>query len=354
MGKTLRIVADRNIPFVREAIESLGETLYLPGDAITPEVMRGTDILLTRTRTRCDSSLLAGSPCTFIGTATIGTDHIDLPYCQSQGITVANAPGCNAPAVAQYVLAAIASTLKPDETLSEKTIGIIGAGNVGSILERWARGLGMKVMLNDPPLQEKGTDGREFVSLDEIARNCDVITVHTPLTREGDHPTYHLIDEAFLAGTTRRTMIINAARGPVTDTSALKNALCDGRISAVAIDCWEGEPTIDTELLALATVATPHIAGYSQEGKIRATSMVLDALAPHLSSRYGLDITAEKLKASLPAVHPVPRTIREEDIDYDIKADTATLKSVPADKLPATFESLRNNYNLRLEPHSDL
>lgn len=351
MGKTLRIVADRNIPFIREAIDGLGATLYLSGDAITPEVMRDADILLTRTRTHCDSALLADSPCTFIGTATIGTDHIDLPYCASRGITVANAPGCNAPAVAQYVLAAIASTLAPGETLAGKTLGIVGAGNVGSILERWARGLGMEVLLNDPPLQESGTDSRSFVSLDEIARRSDIVTVHTPLTRSGDHPTFHLIDDDFIAKTLRRPMIINAARGPVTDTSALKKALRTGQVSALAIDCWEGEPNIDTELLEMAAVATPHIAGYSEEGKIRATSMVLDALAPHLADHYGLDITAETLKATLPPVSPVPETISEKDLNYDILADTAILKAIPAPELPQSFESLRNDYHLRPEPH---
>ena len=141
MNKPLKIVADRNIPFIEEAIAGLGSAMFLPCDAVTPEIMRDTDILLTRTRTKCDSYLLDGSPCTFIGTATIGTDHIDLPYCTSRGITVANAPGCNAPAVAQYVLAAISRTLRPGETLADRTLGIIGVGNVGSILDRSARGL---------------------------------------------------------------------------------------------------------------------------------------------------------------------------------------------------------------------
>lgn len=350
MNKPLKIVADRNIPFINEAIEGLGTTVCLPGDAVTPEEMRDTEILLTRTRTKCDSRLLDGSPCTFIGTATIGTDHIDLPYCASRGITVANAPGCNAPAVAQYVLAAISHTLRPGETLADRTIGIIGAGNVGSILERWARGLGMKVLLNDPPREEAGTDGKIYVGLEEIAEKCDVITVHTPLTREGRHATYHLINDEFLAMTRRRPMIINAARGPVTDTEALKRAFRGGKISGLAIDCWEGEPAIDTELLEMAAVATPHIAGYSREGKVRGTSMVLDALATHLSTRYGIDITAKKIKASLPKIGRVPEVITADQIGYDIEADTASLKSVPPGQLPATFESLRNNYPLRPEP----
>lgn len=350
MDKTLTIVADRNIPFLNEALEGLGNIIYLPGDAITPDVMHDADILLTRTRTKCNGSLLDGSKCSFVGTATIGTDHIDLDYCSSHGICVANAPGCNAPAVAQYVLAAIGRSLRPGETFADKTLGIIGVGNVGSILERWAKGLGMKVLLNDPPKAETATDGKEYVDLDTIARECDVITVHTPLTRSGNHPTYHLINDSFLDKTEKRPMVINAARGPVTDTEALKLALKTGKISAIAIDCWEGEPYIDTELLEMAAVATPHIAGYSEEGKIRATSMVLDALARHLSRHYGMDITPEKLTSTLPNTVPVPETITPAAINYDIDADTSSLKSIPTASLPATFESLRNNYNLRPEP----
>lgn len=346
------IIADRNIPYIADALTGIGKLNLLPGDAISPEVMRDTDILLTRTRTRCDSSLLDGSRCSFIGTATIGTDHIDLPYCASRGITVANAPGCNAPAVGQYVLAAIETILKPGETFAGKTLGIIGAGHVGTILGRWAEGLGMNVLYNDPPLAESGDTTRSYVGLDEIAEKCDVISVHTPFTRTGEHPTYHLIGTEFLSAVRRKPMIINAARGPVTDSTALKKAFSEGRISALAIDCWEGEPNIDMGLLKMASIATPHIAGYSQEGKVRATSMVLDALAPHLASEFGIDVTAEILKASLPPVGQVPETISASQISYDIEADTQRLKSISEAEIPGMFENLRNTYSLRPEPKS--
>lgn len=347
---TLRIVADRNIPFIKDALAGIGTATYLPGDAITPEVMRDADILLTRTRAKCNSALLDASPCTFIGTATIGTDHIDLDYCRSKGIEVANAPGCNAPAVGQYVLAAIARNLKPGETFADKTLGIIGAGNVGSLVGRWARATGMKVLLNDPPKEEQGDDGNRYVSLDEIAEKCDVITIHTPLTTGGKHPTFHLVGKEFLAGLVRRPLLINSARGPVTDTVALKQAYTDGLVSALAIDCWEGEPDIDMELLAMAGIATPHIAGYSEEGKIRATSMVLDALALHLKNHYGMEITPEELKSSLPFAQSVPEFVNTDALGYDIDADTLRLKNVAPDLIPSTFESLRNNYPLRPEP----
>lgn len=346
----LKIVADRNIPFIDSALTGVGQLVMLPGSEIDSEVMRDADILLTRTRTRCDASLLDGSRCSFIGTATIGTDHIDLPYCASRGIMVANAPGCNAPAVAQYVLAAVSASLKPGESFSDKVLGIIGVGNVGSILHRWAEGLGMRVLLNDPPRQERGDSGMSWSSLEEIARDSDIISIHTPLTRSGAHPTYHLVDDILLSAVSRRPMIVNAARGPVTDTAVLKKAYAEGRISALAIDCWEGEPDIDTGLLVDALVATPHIAGYSFQGKVRATSMVLEALAGHLRDHFDIDINDTDLLRSLPKVRPVPATITADEIAYDILADTLRLKEIPAELLPATFETLRNTYPLRPEP----
>lgn len=338
----MKIVVDKNIPFIQKPLEGLGEIVYLKGDAITPEVMRDADILLTRTRTRCDSRLLDGSRCSFIGTATIGTDHIDLGYCREKGITVANAPGCNAPGVAQYVLSAVKTILKPDEKFSDKTIGIIGVGNVGSLVKKWAESLGMKVLLNDPP---KFGDSEINTPLDVIAAECDVITVHTPMVKAGEHPTYHLIGSEFLRKVTRKPLLINSARGGVIDTQAVKAALANGTLSAVAIDCWEEEPEIDCDLLENALIATPHIAGYSYEGKVRATQMTLDALADYLASS-GITLPALDIR-----LNPVPESITPEMLDYDILADTQALKAVNrTPQLPTTFESLRNNYNLRHEP----
>lgn len=334
----MKITADRNIPFIERPLRAIGDLVMLPGTEITPEVMADTDILLTRTRTRCNEALLAQSPCSFIGTATIGTDHIDLPYCRERGITVANAPGCNAPAVAQWVLAAIINYFTPARRLSDITLGVIGAGHVGSILIRWAEGLGIRVLVNDPPLQETAPDAYNYSTLADIACECDVISVHTPLTRDGRYPSYHLIDSGFISMLRRKPLILNAARGPVTDTRALIEGLDSGQIGAVGIDCWEGEPAIDPILLERAYIATPHIAGYSRQGKIRASEMVLDALSQHL----GL---TTPLRADAPSIPPVPDTITEEMISYDILADTEALKSAPAD-----FETLRNNYHLREEP----
>ena len=334
----MKIVADRNIPFIERPLRTLGDTIMLSGSEITPEVMADADILLTRTRTLCDASLLDGSTCGFIGTATIGTDHIDLPYCAARGIRVANAPGCNAPAVAQWVLAAILSYFPASRPLSDITLGVIGAGHVGSILIRWAEGLGMRVLVNDPPLQQSAPHAYTYSSIDDIARECDVISVHTPQTRGGSHPTYHLIDSKFISSLRHKPLILNAARGPVTDTKALLDGLDSGLIGAVGIDCWEGEPAISPDLLDRAFIATPHIAGYSRQGKIRATDMVLQSLSQYL----GLN---EPLRADAPAVAPVPDTITADMVAYDILADTKALKSAPAD-----FERLRNDYCLREEP----
>lgn len=334
----MKIIFDRNIPFISKPLSSIGEAIPMTGTEITNETVKDADAIIIRTRTRCDATLLKDSKCRFIGTATIGTDHIDLPYCASRGITVANAPGCNAPAVAQWVLSAISTYLGDTRSLSDITLGVIGAGNVGSVLIRWAEGLGIKTIVNDPPLQRQSSGSYRFSSLSDIADKCNVITVHTPLTRTGDHPTYHLIDNSFISNLKRRPLILNAARGPVTDTLALINGLESGKISALGIDCWEGEPNINLQLLEQALIATPHIAGYSRQGKIRASQMVLDELSRHLR----LDAP---LRADAPSVAPVPHRIIPEMLNYDILEDTRILKSSPS-----LFESLRNNYHLREEP----
>lgn len=333
----MKIVIENHIPFIKGVFEPVAEVVYLAPEEFTPETVRDADALVIRTRTRCDAALLSGSRCSMIATATIGTDHIDLGYCRRRGIEVANAPGCNAPAVAQWVFAAI-EALSPKK-ISDLTIGIVGVGHVGSIVESWARSLGMRVLLCDPPRAE--AEGAEaFVSLGEIAREADVITFHTPLTRTGAHPTVHLLDDSLVDGLRRSPVILNAARGPITSTGALLSGLRSGKISAAGIDCWENEPGISTELLEACGVATPHIAGYSRQGKIRATAMAVDAV----SRRFGF--TPAPLTEEVPG--PAPRSIELDRLNYDILADTALLRAA-AGELPASFESLRNGYRLRPE-----
>lgn len=332
MNKPL-VIADAHVPGL-EPLEQVATVVRMAPDAIDADAVRDADALVVRTRTRCDAALLAGSNVKFVGTATIGVDHIDREWCAAQGITVASAPGCNAPAVAQYVFASLLSVI--NRPLSSYTIGIVGVGNVGRIVERWARGLGMRVLLCDPPrARMEGPEG--FVSLDEIARHSDIITFHTPLIADGPDRTVHLADGHFFNSLRRAPIIINAARGPVTDTVALIEALDRGVVSHAIIDCWEGEPRINPDLLSSAAVATPHIAGYSLNGKMRATVAVCDALCHAL----GLP----RLEG-LPAVDPVPDTVTVRGIisSYSPEDDTAALRARPAD-----FETLRNNYALRPE-----
>ena len=334
----LNILIESKVPFLKGLLEPYARVQYVqPGD-FTPELVRGADAMIVRTRTRCDAALLGDSRCRFVATATIGTDHIDLPWCASRGITVANAPGCNAPAVAQYVFGTIAA-LEP-RPMDSLTIGIVGVGHVGRIVERWARALGMRVLLCDPPRQ-RAEGGDCWSTMDEIAREADVVTFHTPLTRDGADATFHLAGAEWLAALRKRPLIINAARGPVVDTDALVEAIDSALVGHAAIDCWEGEPRISQALLQRAAVATPHIAGYSREGKWRASQMALDALTacfglPHIS-----------LHKAAPA--PVPDAVSAEAVaaSYNpLAADTPALKAHPE-----RFESLRNDYDLRVELH---
>lgn len=342
--RLMKIVADSKIPFLKGLLEPVAqEVLYVPGSDITNEVLRDAQVLLTRTRTRCDRRLLQGTAVKFIGTATIGTDHIDLDYCSHNSITVVNAPGCNAPAVAQWVHSTILQWLaaQPAPLAHPLTLGIVGVGHVGSIVARWAHQLGYRVLLNDPPLEEQATDtnselltlNSKLIDIYTLHRKCDIITFHTPLTRDGDYPTWHLCDEAFLNSLQRCRLIINAARGAVCDNEALLRWQGD-----IALDCWEGEPNINRELLDKAFVATPHIAGYSLQGKQRGTSMIIEALNRH----FGWNITPVQASTPLKGAENVtPQTIIDS---YNPLIDTAHLKSAPT-----TFESLRNNYPLRNE-----
>ena len=340
----MKIVADSKIPYLKGLLEPVAqEVLYVRGSEINNYILRDAQVLLTRTRTRCDRNLLEGTAVEFIGTATIGTDHIDLDYCRQHGIAVENAPGCNAPAVAQWVHASILQWLASQRTPlnHQLTLGIVGVGHVGSIVARWAHQLGYHILLNDPPLEEKVTQVTTTLSplsshlspLSSLLKNCDIITFHTPLTREGKYPTWHLCNEQFLNSLQRCKLIINAARGAVCDNKALLQWHGD-----LALDCWEGEPRVNLSLLEKAFVATPHIAGYSIQGKQRGTAMIVEAL----NRRYGWNIKPQH--ATTPyagARHVTPQSILDS---YNPLIDTTRLKSSPE-----TFEHQRTTYVLRDE-----
>ncbi|MCM1292048.1 MAG: 4-phosphoerythronate dehydrogenase [Bacteroides sp.] len=332
----MKVIVEANIPFIRGLLEPMAEVVYLTPEQTTPEAVADADALITRTRTRCDASLLEGSRVKLIASATIGLDHVDLDYCRSAGIEVVNAPGCNAPAVAQYVMASILTCLDRSD-LSDLTLGVVGVGHVGSIVARWASALGMRVLLCDPPRAR--VEGPEaFVDLDTVAREADIITFHTPFTCSGRYATRHLASADFFALLRRRPMIINSARGPIVDTQALLSAIAADSVGAVAIDCWEGEPDISLPLLSLADIATPHIAGYSRQGKIRASQMAVNAVA----ARFGFD--APVIDPSIPMTAPESVSVDDIRRSYNPLTDTRMLR-----RNPAAFEDLRNSYHLREE-----
>ena len=329
----MKIIIDSHIPHIHGLIEPRAEVLYMEPQDITAAAVRDADALIVRTRTRCDASLLEGSRVRFIGSATIGTDHIDLDYCAANDITVRNAPGCNAPAVAQWVFCAIHAWMRARSIITAEglTLGVVGVGHIGSIVVRWGRELGFNVLLNDPPLCHQ--KNRPFDDICELQRRCDIITFHTPLSRDGQWPTWHLCDQAFLDGLDHCRLILNAARGPVVDNSALLHWNGD-----LGLDCWENEPKVSRGLLEKCIVATPHIAGYSREGKQRGTAMMLEAL----NEFYGWNITVPTIDS--PATGATQVTLEGISASYDIMADTARLKGNPD-----AFESLRNHYPHREE-----
>ncbi|MCQ2288419.1 MAG: 4-phosphoerythronate dehydrogenase [Muribaculaceae bacterium] len=320
----MKVIVEDHIPYIKGLLEPWAVVEYLPATAITPAAVRDAQALLVRTRTRCDEALLHGSSVEFIGTATIGTDHIDLDYCRDRGIAVHNAPGCNAPAVAQWVHAAIGTWMLQQgiTDASALRLGIVGVGHVGSIVARWATQLGFQVVLNDPPL-----------GMMDSVDDCDIITYHTPLTRTGQWPTWHLCDAGMLERATRCRLILNASRGGVCDNDALASWHGD-----VAIDCWEGEPHISRALLDKALVATPHIAGYSAEGKQRGTAMVVEAVNEH----FGINAPVNMPQAPLLGAELVTQSAILSS--YNPLVDTAMLRNDPS-----SFEALRNHYNLRSE-----
>ncbi|WP_293740036.1 4-phosphoerythronate dehydrogenase PdxB [uncultured Parabacteroides sp.] len=271
----MKIVADNTVPYLKGIAEPIAEVKYLTSKEFTPENVQDADALIVRSIDKCTRELLEGSRVKLITSATIGFDHIDTRYCDEAGIAWKNSPGCNAVSVAQYVLAGLITiALRKGEALQGKTIGIVGVGHVGKEVEKLCTAYGMNVLRNDLPRAEaEGENG--FVSLDTIAEQADIVTFHTPLTKEGRFATRHLAGEDFFCKLQRTPWFINASRGAVHDTDALLRARREGKIGELILDCWENEPDINRELLGLAAIATPHIAGFSADGKANGTRMCL-------------------------------------------------------------------------------
>lgn len=272
----MKIIADNTVPYLKGILEPIADIQYIPSHAFTPTCIKDADALIVRSIDTCTRELLEGSKVQLITSATIGFDHIDIQYCNEKGIAWRNAPGCNAMSVAQYVLASLITiSRKKGEPLAGKTIGIVGVGHVGKEVEKLCTAYGLHVLRNDPPRAEK--EGEEmFVSLETIASEADIITFHTPLIKKGRFATYHLAGEAFFSRLKRKPWFVNASRGAVQDTSALLKAIRMGLVSETVIDCWENEPNINGELLTRATLATPHIAGFSADGKANGTRRCLE------------------------------------------------------------------------------
>ena len=348
MKNRLKIVADDKIPFLRGVFEGVADVVYLPGAKTAAADVRDADALITRTRTRCGRELLAGSSVRFIATATIGFDHIDREALRELGIAWCNAPGCNASSVAQYITSALVSF--PGSRRGQ-VLGVIGVGHVGRLVAAAGRALGMEVLLNDPPREESG-DPEHFVSLDEIREKSDFITLHVPLEREGAHPTLKMLGAAFFAGVKTGAVFFNSSRGEAVETAALKDALRGGRLAAAVLDVWENEPAIDTELMTLARFSTPHIAGYSTDGKANGTAMSVRRVAaalelPGFDTWYPRDIPAPDAAETvlLDPGRPVFEQVRRAVLHaYDISCDDRRLRSAPQD-----FEKLRGNYPIRRE-----
>ena len=330
----MKIIADKNIPFLEGRIKD-AQLIQLPASEIDTDAVKDADALIVRTRTKCDKLLLQDSTVKIVASATIGTDHIDIPWCLENGIAVSNAPGCNAPGVALYVWS---NLLRNGFDPTKHTLGVIGCGNVGGIVAEWGERLGAKVLVCDPPRKEKGFSDREYLPLEEVMSKSDALTLHTPLTRDGKYPTYHLIGKESIADLKPGAIFINAARGEVADSNTLTAAIQDGTIRCCIIDTWEGEPDIDKKLLSLADTATCHIAGYSVEGKQRASRMALKAVGDTL----GLEIDLERLQGP----YKEPEILTPDKIieAYDPSEMTAALKASPA-----SFETLRNVYPLHKE-----
>jgi len=329
----MKIVIDKDIPFLQGVFEPFARTKYLGGIEISREDVRDTDALVVRTRTRCDAALLDGSSVRFIATATIGTDHIDLDYCLRSGIRVANAAGCNARGVLQWVAAVLVHLLQSRKMRPEElTLGIIGVGHVGGLVADYAERWGFRTICCDPPREEREHLG--FRSLEEVFASSDIVTLHTPL----DASTHHMIGRQLFVNVDRRPFLINASRGEVVDTEAL---LASG--AEFAADVWEHEPDIDRRMLQRALLATPHIAGYSLQGKANAAAMAVAAVAEFFSLPLAGWYPEEVERAA-------PRPIEWNELcetigaRYDIAAESNRLKFRPKD-----FERLRNNYAYREE-----
>ncbi len=351
----MKLAIDEAIPYWREAFSGLGEIRTFAGRKVQASEVKAADALVIRSVTKVDAALLEGSSVRFVGTATIGTDHLDEAYLNARGIRFTNAAGSNANSVSEYIAAALLVMAQRRRwDLSRKSIAVVGVGHVGSLVLEKVSALGCRTLLCDPPLRDS-TGHQRYQSLDDVL-GADILTFHTPLTRSGLYPTYHMVDRRRLERLRPSQYLLNSARGAVFDCGALKTAIASGKLEGAVLDVWEGEPRIDYSLLDLVDIGTPHIAGYSLDGKVRGTEMIVEELCRHFSIRHRWDTRSVYPEPA--SIRPSPDARGQDAVRsvvlqaYGILRDDSNLralKSLPAEDAKAGFDRLRNEYPLRPE-----
>lgn len=350
----MRLIVDENIAFAKEAFSSFGELKLLNGRDIINDEVKDVDVLIVRSITRIGEKLLKNSTVKFIGTATIGTDHIDKNFLESKRIKFSDAKGCNADSVAEYVFTALLKVATKEKiSLRGKTIGIVGVGNIGSRIVKLAESLGLKVLKNDPPLERKGI-GKNYIAFDKILE-ADIMTFHVPLNLDGIDKTYHLLNKEKLTNIKPGTIIINTSRGSVIDNKALLEETNHKNFKLI-LDVWENEPSINTKLLEKVKMGTPHIAGYSFEGKVNGTRMIYDSLCQYLNMN-------QIWQPRTPKIEGTELRIPEGESDeervyklfakvYNIQNDYTKLREIfkySLDEQGSYFDKLRKDYPIRRE-----
>jgi len=357
----MKIVADVNIPYVQECFSSIGDVEVLGGREITSDALADADVLLVRSITPVNAKLMAASRVKFVATATIGFDHVDTDYLRRDNIGFASAPGSNANSAAEYVIAALLGIAqKYNIGLEGKSIGVVGVGNVGSRVAKKCQALGMELRLNDPPLQRQTGDPK-YLPLEELY-DCDFLTLHTPLTFDGQDKTFHLADENLFKSLDKKCVFINASRGAVTDSAALIAAINTGGLRGVVLDVWENEPNIDTELLKMVDIGTPHIAGYSLDGKIAGMIVVYKAVCEqfgiepsHSIGDFLPEPEVRQLRLDPNRASHIETLIAAVEAVYDIRRDDVRLRGIQSARSGHAgefFDNLRKEYAVRREFHN--
>ena len=348
----MKILVDENMPYARELFSRLGEVKAVPGRPIPVAELAGADALMVRSVTKVNESLLANQSIKFVGTATAGTDHVDQAWLAQADIGFSAAPGCNAIAVVEYVFSSLLYLAERDGfTLTDRTVGIVGVGNVGGRLQKRLEALGVRTLLCDPPRADQGEEG-DFRTLDELVKEADILTFHTPLFKEGTYKTLHLADEALISRLKPGSILINACRGPVVDNAALLKCLDAGQALSVVLDVWEPEPDLNLALLDKVDIGTSHIAGYTLEGKARGTTQVFEAYSQFIGhpQQVALDSllpAPEFGRITLHGMLDQPTLKRLVHLVYDVRRDDAPLRKVAG--IPGEFDKLRKNYLERRE-----